>query len=190
MDFLAGPFMIAAAVLALAGVRKLLDPGSTQGALREMGLPWRGPVVPAMAVAEILTGVWALIEGSRGSATLLALWYVAFAVFVVVALRRETPLSSCGCIGRPDTPPTIAHVLVNVLFALVALGVAVDPYGPVEAVLGDQPWAAVPFLLWLAVGVYIVYLVLAVLPVTLGAAAAVRPARTVGPHRHPREVAP
>lgn len=189
MDSLAGPFMIAAAVLALAGVRKLMDPGSTQGALREMGLPWRGPVVPVMAVAEILSGSWALIDGSRASAAVLFLWYAAFTVFVLVALRRDTPLSSCGCIGRPDTPPTMAHVVVDVVFALVALGVAVDPYGPAEQVLGDQPWSAIPFLLWFAVGVYVVYLVLAVLPITLGAAASVRPGTSGGRHRHPREVA-
>jgi hypothetical protein len=190
MDSLAGPFLIAAAVLALAGVRKLRDPGSTQGALREMGLPWRGAVVPLLAVAEILSGSWALVDGSRASAATLALWYAAFTVFVIVALRRETPLSSCGCIGRPDTPPTIAHVAVDLLFTLVALGVALDPYGATEQMLADQPWAGVPFLLWLGVGVYVVYLVLAVLPITLGAAAAVRPAPVGGPHRHPREVAP
>jgi hypothetical protein len=190
MDSLAGPFAIAAAVLALAGVRKLLDPASTQGALREMGLPWRGPVVPLLAVAEILTGCWALVEGSRPSALLLALWYAAFTVFVVVALRRDTPLSSCGCIGRPDTPPTIAHVVVDAVFALVALGVAADPYGPVDQVLTDQPWAGVPFLLWFGVGVYVVYLVLAVLPITLGAAQAVRSPSSRGPHRHPGGVAP
>ena len=67
---------------------------------------------------------------------------------------------------------------------------ALDPYGATEQMLADQPWAAVPFLLWLGVGTYVVYLVLAVLPVTLGAAAAVRPAQVGGPHRRPREVAP
>jgi hypothetical protein len=174
MQSLAGPFLIASVVLALAGVRKLVDPDSTRGALRQMGLPWRGPVVVLLAVGEVFTGLYAAIDGSRAAGIAVMAWYLGFAVFVAVALRRSVPLASCGCLGKPDTPPTPAHLLVNVLFTAVALGVAIDPYGPTADLLGDQPAAGVPLLLWVGLGVYVTYLVLAVLPATLEATAAAR----------------
>src|SRR5262245_44762666 len=135
MQSLAGPFLIASVVLALAGVRKLADPAPTRGALRQMGLPWRGPVVPLLAVGEIFTGLYATIDGSRLAGLAVLGWYAGFAVFVGVALRRAVPLASCGCLGKPDTPPTVAHLAVNVLYAAVAIAVAVDPYGPLTDVL-------------------------------------------------------
>ena len=39
--------------------------------------------------------------------------YAGFTAFVVIALRRGGVLSSCGCFGRADTPPTRAHALVT-----------------------------------------------------------------------------
>jgi len=176
VDVLVGPVTIAAVVLALAGVRKLTDPGSTQGALREMGLPWRGPVVPAMAVAEIVTGIVVVVIGGTVPLLVLAAWYLGFTGFVAVALRRDVPLSSCGCIGKEDTPPTLVHFFLDLGFGLVALVAAFDPYGSFADVLADQPWAGVPLVGYVALGTYLTYLALAVLPVTLAAAAAVRPA--------------
>jgi hypothetical protein len=167
MESLVGPFLIAAVVLALAGARKLADPAPTRGALRQMGLPWRGPVVPAMALAEIATAATAVVVGSWWSAAALAAWYVGFTVFVAVALRRDVPLASCGCLGSPDTPPTVGHLVVDGLFAATAIGVTLDPIGAIGEVLGDQPWSGLPLLLWVGVGTYIVYLVLAVLPQTV-----------------------
>lgn len=181
MESLAGPFLIAALVLALAGARKLVDPAPTRGALRQMGLPWRGPIVPIMAVAEIATAVTAVIVGSAWAAAALAAWYLGFTVFVLVALRREVPLASCGCLGSPDTPPTIGHVVVDALFAAVALAVALDPLGSIGDVLADQPWSGVPLLLWVGVGTYVVYLVLAVLPLTVVATRARSTLRPAGP---------
>lgn len=145
-----------------------------------MGLPWRGPVVPLMAVAEVVTGAAVVVTGARPALVVLALWYAGFVGFVAVALRREVPLASCGCLGREDTPPTAAHLLVNIVFAVAAAVAAVSPFGAVDAVLADQPGAGVPLLLWVAVGVYVTYLVLAVLPITLVAAARPRDVRIGG----------
>lgn len=166
--------MIAAIVLALAGIQKLTDPGSTQGALREMGLPWRGPVVPLMAAAEVVTGLAVIVVGGRYAALALAAWYLGFAAFVAVALRRDVPLASCGCIGKDDTPPTLVHLGVDLAFGLMALGVAIDPFGSLVDLLDGQPWAGIPLLGFIALGVYLTYLLLAVLPVTMHLAAELR----------------
>jgi hypothetical protein len=45
--------------------------------------------------------------------------------------------------------------------------VAVDPYGGIDDALVDQPGGGVPLVAWVVVGVYVTYLALAVLPVTL-----------------------
>ncbi len=167
MEALAGPFTIAAVILAAAGVMKVVDPLPTQGALRAMGLPWRRPLVRGLGVGELVLGVAALVLGWWWIVALVALSYLAFAVFVAVALRRSTPLASCGCFGREDTPPTLLHLFVNLAFFSVSGAVALRPFGPLDVVLGDQPARGIPFLGWTAVGVYATYLVLAVLPRTL-----------------------
>jgi hypothetical protein len=124
-------------------------------------------VVPILAVAEVFTGVYAVIDANTATAVALAAWYAGFTVFVAVALRRAVPLASCGCLGTPDTPPSPAHLVVDGVFALVAVLVAIDPYGTIDDLLADQPGGGVPLLLWVAIGVYATYLVLAVLPLTL-----------------------
>ena len=58
----------------------------------------------------------------RCFAALVAVSYLAFAGFVIVALRSGAPISSCGCFGKVDTPPSVVHVVLDVAFAGVAVG--------------------------------------------------------------------
>jgi hypothetical protein len=164
---MAGPFVIACVLLGVAGGAKVADPGPTRGALRALGLPATRVLVIMLGVAELATAVSALIVGGRWAAGAVAVFYLGFAGFVAVALRRETPLSSCGCFGREDTPPTAIHLAVNLTFAAVAVVLIVDPVGPLDTVLADQPAAGVPFVGWVAMGTYAAYLLLSVMPRTL-----------------------
>lgn len=167
MEALAGPVWIAAAVLALAGGAKLVDPAPTRGALAAMGLPWRGPVVPAMAVGEVAVGVAAVAVGGTLALAALGTWYLGFCGFVAVALARRVPLASCGCLGSEDTPPTPGHLVVDAVLAVCALVAATDPFGPVDEVLADQPAGGVALVAWVAAGVVVTYVILAVLPAAL-----------------------
>jgi len=110
----------AAAVLAYAGGAKLLDPTMTVGALRAMGLPARPWLVRLGAAAELALGVAAVVAGGAVLWGLVAASYVAFALFVAVALATGRPIGSCGCFGRSDTPPSIGHVALTALAALAA----------------------------------------------------------------------
>lgn len=166
---LAGPFAIAAALLALGGAAKAVQPSDTAHALRTLGIPGAPLLVRAGGVAELVIGVGALVYGLRPFAVLVAVSYAGFAAFVALALRRGEPISSCGCFGKADTPPSLTHVIVNVAAALVAVGVAVDPVGGIADIVGDQPLVGTPFLVLLAVGVYLTFLVLTLLPRTLSA---------------------
>ena len=107
MSVLAGPFVIASALLALGGAFKAVDPADTAYALRALGLPHAALLVRAGGAAEVVIGVGALAVGGPVFAALVALSYLAFAGFVVVALHSGSPISSCGCFGKVDTPPSV-----------------------------------------------------------------------------------
>jgi hypothetical protein len=165
-EALAVPFAAAAVLLGVAGVPKVRDPGDLVRAVRSVGMPFGRTAVRAFAVAEVLVAAAALVVPGRLSAALLATMYAGFTAFVVVALRRGGVLSSCGCFGRADTPPTWAHALATGGAAAVAVLVALDPPGP-------DPWspvtaagagAVVGFLALVALVGFLAWQVMAVLP--------------------------
>jgi hypothetical protein len=163
----AGPFAIAATLLAAGGAAKALRPADTANALRTMRLPSSPLLVRVGGVVEAAVGAAALAVGDRTTAVLLALSYLAFAGFVVLALRRGAPISSCGCFGKADTPPSRVHVAINLGAVAAAVAVAVQPGAGLPDVLGRQPLAGIPFVLLLACGVGLVFLALSSLPRTM-----------------------
>lgn len=155
-------FFIAAALLVMSGGSKLIDPAPTRGALETAGLPhgsWTAPLLGTIEIAAALAGT---IIGGWASG-LVAAVYAGFAGFVTYAFVRKVPLQSCGCFGRTDTPPTWGHLAFNVAAAAAALGIAISGRIPVE-LLADQPLSAIPYLAFVTVGVWVVYLLLAELP--------------------------
>jgi len=125
MATLAGPFLVTAALLAAGGASKVVKPATTARALGEMGLKIPPVTVRVGAAAELAVAAGALAGGGRVFAALVAASYLSFAGFVLAALRRGTPLSTCGCFGVTDTPPTVTHVVVNLAAAAIAGAVAV-----------------------------------------------------------------
>ena len=164
MSVAAGPFTIAALLLVLAGAPKILRPQNALNALHAAGIPAPSVFVRVVAFAELAIGIDAVVNGNRPSAVLVALSYAAFTAFVVRALRRETPLSSCGCFGRADTPPSWTHVLVDLAAVAAAVAVAVDPGVGIADVVRAQPDAGVPYVLLVATGTLLAFLALTVLP--------------------------
>jgi hypothetical protein len=142
-----GPFLAVCGVLAAAGVDKTLHPETTAAALRVAGLPSRPWLVRLGALCELTVGTGAAITGSSILAVLVSLSYLAFAVFVVVALARRWPLSTCGCFAQVDTPPTVGHVLLNIGAAGVATLVAAIGDGTIWAALHSQAVESIPLLL-------------------------------------------
>ena len=125
-----------------------------------------------------MIGVGALAVGGPVFAALVALSYLAFAGFVAVALRAGSPISSCGCFGKVDTPPSSIHIVIDLAAAAVAMTVALA--GDVVAlpdVLADQPLLGIPFIILVITGIYLVFLSFTALPKTLAAARVVREAR-------------
>ena len=171
MSVLAGPFAIATVLLAVGGAAKAVRPRDTAQALTAVGIHFPR-VLPARAVVrvggavEALIGTAALLVGGPVLCALVALSYLAFAGFVVVALRSGSPISSCGCFGKVDTPPSIVHVVLDLAFAGVAAAAVVGDVA-LPDVLGDQPLLGIPFLMLLVIGCSLVFLAFTSLPKTM-----------------------
>ena len=167
MEALAGPVVVMSVLLALAGAMKVAQPASTMGALRAMRLPSSPGVVRVLGVVEIVVAAAAGITFERPLLALLAAMYLAFAAFVAAALGANTPLQSCGCFGRADTPPSTVHLGLNLTAACVALVAAATSTPSLTDTLSDQPWSGIPFAFLVAVSVYLCVTLLTVLPLTM-----------------------
>ncbi len=171
---LTGPFAAFALLLVVASGPKILRPYSTLRALTSLKLPASAAAVRLLGGAEVVVGVGALVSGGRLFAALVAASYLAFAAFVALALARGGVLASCGCFGKPDTPPTRLHLVVNATAAAVAVAVAATP-GPAPLVaLGAQPLAGLPFGVLVGCCTWFSYLALSALPTLRRTAGATR----------------
>ena len=159
-----GPFLIAAVLLAAAGIAKAIDPTMTVGALRKFGFPVSSGAVRSLGLIEALLAAAAAVTGAPALAIGVGGSYLLFSAFVVIARARRLPIGSCGCFGRVDTPPSWLHVAVNLGAAASALAVAARDGGGLAATLDHQPLAGLPFVALIGVGSYAAFTALTVVP--------------------------
>lgn len=164
MPALTGPALTAALLLAFAGAAKAIDPVMTVGALRALGLPSSRTWVRLGAAAELLVGLLAAAVGWAWVWWLVAASYLAFAAFVVAALRAGTMVGSCGCFGREDTPPHPIHVVVDVALAATAAAAAVVGVGAPLDAIADAPGKGSVVAGLSVLSVFVLYVVLVDLP--------------------------
>jgi hypothetical protein len=162
-----GWFFLSAALLLVSGGAKLADPAPTSGALRVAGLLSSSRVVYTLAVAEIATGVASLLGGGAWGGWATAILYGGFGVFVAFALGRRLPISSCGCFGKADTPPSLVHLILNAAGLGGGVWAALTSSRSLVSALGDQPMGGVLYLGFLVAGTYAAYLLLTALPIIL-----------------------
>jgi hypothetical protein len=146
MSWLVVPALVAAGLLALAGATKVVEPRMTVGALRAMGVP-AGLATPGVvrlgAALELALGVLALVVGGPALWWLACASYVAFALFLVAALRSGRPIGTCGCFGREDTEPSGRHLAVDGFLAVAAAAVARGLDGAPLDQVRDHPGAGI-----------------------------------------------
>jgi hypothetical protein len=167
---LIGLYLVAAGLLVVAGVGKAVRPDDTaraMAALLPVPLPFRlrRGAVRAGALGEAALGVLAVAFPRPATAALVALSYVCFFAVVAVARRRGGPLGTCGCFGRPDTPPTALHLVIDLTLAAAALAVAAGAPGhdTLGTLLAHQPGGGLPLLFVSAVGLWLTTLALSAL---------------------------
>ena len=170
MAALTGPALAIASLLAMAGAQKLVDPTMTVGALRALRVPSSPLLVRAGSSTELALGIAAITVGGAALWWAVAASYLAFAAFVVAALRKGTMIGTCGCFGREETPPHWTHVDLNVALAGVAVLTAVrSPAAPLDA-LTAEPAVAIGVLALSALALCLLYAAYVELPRTLAAA--------------------
>lgn len=161
MSALAGPLHVVALVLVVSGAQKVARPAPAAQAMATAGLP-----IPArrfalagtaLGVAEAATGLGVFAAPGPVAATWLGAAYLALAGFVV-ALRRRDATAGCGCFGAATTPPTTAHVVLDLVAAAVAVTAAVVGVPDLVDVLDEGVAVAVPYLGLVAVGAGLVLL--------------------------------
>jgi hypothetical protein len=156
------PLLIASALLAVGGAPKVLDPANTLGALRSVGVRVPPMTVQLLGAVEAALGIATLVTGARPLAALVAVSYAGFTGFLVVALRRGGAVSSCGCVGRADTPPTHSHLAVTAVLALTSLCAAVSGADGLSTI--GWSMQSVTALGFAALGGWLVWLVFTALP--------------------------
>ena len=166
---LIGLYLVAGALLVVAGAAKAVRPDDTARAMQAaLPLPdrWRrpgtlNPVVRVTAVIEAVIGIAAVAHPAPIPAALVAVSYFAFAALLAVVRSRGGALASCGCFGRPDTPVTVAHVVIDLVLGLSAAVVAgAGPSGWIVSVLAGQPGRGAPLLVASAVATWLTILVM------------------------------
>lgn len=139
-DALTPPLLVAAAVLAIAGLAKLRAPNGAVRALHSLGVPASPLLVRAFALGEVALATWALIHPSRLVVALLAAAYASFALITGALARRH---ASCGCFGAASPPASAAQASISTAFAAVALVSALTPVHGVGWLLDRSTWSAI-----------------------------------------------
>jgi hypothetical protein len=182
---LIGLYLVASGLLVAAGAAKAVRPDDTARAAAALLPGRRVPshqtlrrAVRAAALAEAALGLVALVVPRPVTGAFVALSYALFFAVVLYARARGGPLASCGCFGRPDTPPTRLHLAVDLVLAAGAVAVAAGApaSGSIATLLAHQPWAGLPLLFVSAVGLWLTFLALSALAALEGARRLVRPA--------------
>jgi hypothetical protein len=132
-QWMAGPFLVACALLVFSGATKLARPAGTRQAASAIGLPSSRIAVLVLAVVEVALGVMGAVFGAW-SALGVAVFYGLLALTVVRLLRRA-PDAPCGCLGSTTSTASRTHVLVNTAAAAVSL-VAATNGSPLAEVSG------------------------------------------------------
>jgi hypothetical protein len=168
IPFIAAPFYVAAGLLAVEGVVKLIRPMPARRALVDAGLPQGRLAVAALGLAQVAVGGAALISPGSATAWALAAMYAAFALFLVRLMRRAGT-RSCGCLGSIEAPPSAIHIALNVIAVVAASAAVLQPPPSLWDAVRASPFSGVPFAFGLLSAGYLCFVAVAYLPAAWGA---------------------
>lgn len=188
-DLLAPVCFLAAALLVLAGIVKVVRPRATAQALLDAGLPGSTRIARGVGVVEILVGVWALAAPATGGALVLGVLYLAFAGFLGYVLRAHPEAGSCGCAGPTPVPPSRLHLVLNVVAGVAGLAYAAISGPSAIAWLDGLGWAAVPAVAGLALAGWLAVVVVTRAPAAFRSWEAPAHDHDAEPHGHDHAVA-
>jgi hypothetical protein len=158
---IAGPFLVAALTLCVAGVAKLRAPATAAAALIPLGLPAQRSLIRAFALCELALGAVAAVHPTPALAGAVAALYAGFAVLAVALARRG---AACGCFGESNAPASLGQAAISGALALVAAAAATNGALGATWILGRSPMVALSLILGLAAAVGATVVALSELP--------------------------
>jgi hypothetical protein len=166
-DLVGALLAVAAGVLVVAGLAKLLHPAAAAAALAATGLPGGAVAVRAAAAVEVGVGLLSLLRPTAAACIALAVVYLGLAAFVRRAWRAPEPPASCGCAGSDrESPPHPLHAAIDLLLGAAGVTAALtSPTAPLDLAAG--PAEAVVLVLGLGAAVALVLAALETLPAVL-----------------------
>jgi uncharacterized membrane protein YphA (DoxX/SURF4 family) len=150
-----------AALLALAGARKITAPDATTAALQGARLPSDRRLVRLLGAGEVVAGAAVLGVGGTVPAAVVALAYATFTVF---AYRQSRRGAGCGCFGETNAPATGMHVGIDAAGAGAAALAAWRPGPSLVAFAGADLADAIVAVLLLVTATAALRLALTALP--------------------------
>jgi hypothetical protein len=125
MTWLEALAVSAGLLLGVGGAGKLLRPHGLAAALFAAGLTHATrPAARLVAAVELVVGAAVVLLGGPTVLLAAAGLYAGFTGFVLWGLARPGRITTCGCSGRSDTPPTRGHALLNASATAVLLATA------------------------------------------------------------------
>lgn len=152
-------FVVVCALLIAAGLSKLRSPAAAQAALSGVRVHVPRAAVRVLGAAEVAIGAAAAAHPSPLTATLVALAYGAFCVFVLSGRPAR-----CGCFGAAGAGGGLMHALLNAGACAVAILAAIAPPPGVEWILGRNLLIAAPLALGTASAALAAYLMFTAFP--------------------------
>lgn len=168
MQALGSLVLVAAALLAIAGVAKTLRPQAASIALHAVRLPSSTTLVRLLGLGEVALAVTVAFTAHRALLAAMGAVYLSFAAFVVVSVRAGER-ASCGCFGEAATPPGPIHVIADGAIAAVALVAAVVAVPPLPDLLGGGAVRTMLVLGGVGLASYLMVALLTTLPQAMGA---------------------
>lgn len=166
LSALLGAYYTSAVVVGIAGASKIRKPAVTARALQAVGLPHRRLYARLLGAFEVAVALAALIEPSPSGFALAGV-YTAFGLITVYQLVGHSTVTSCGCFGDVETPPTPYHILFDaaaVALALIVTSSSTTPAG-LDDLITRHPALAASYLVALAAAAYLAVLSLSLLPI-------------------------
>ena len=163
-DTVAPPYFLAASLLLVSGVLKLVGPRASAQAMLDAGLPGSRAVARGLGAGECAAAAFAAAAPARGGALGLAIAYLAFAGFVGYVLRTHPTSGSCGCAGSKTVPPSLLHLAIDVVAAVTGLLYLVAGGRSATEWLPGLGWGSVPVVAGLALAGWLVVVAVTEVP--------------------------
>jgi hypothetical protein len=158
---LAGPFLVAALALCVAGLAKLRSPRPAADALRAAGLPSHPWLIRTFAAAELALGAYAALTTSTAAAIAVGATYAGFAGLTLVLHRRH---AACGCFGREGAPASPAQSAISAVLAAVAAAAAIWHPHDLSWIVSRSPMTAASLVIGIGGAVFALVVAYSELP--------------------------